>query len=67
MALLTAAGMPLAMTHELAHWPGARVNGAGARITVSRRYYMMVLQTDLSGLWGVPRRQRFGPLLAGIA
>jgi hypothetical protein len=38
-----------------------------ARITVSRRYYMMVLQTDLSGLWGVPRRDRFAPLLAGIA
>ena len=67
VALLTAVGMPLAMTHELAHWLGARVNGAGARITVSRRYYMMVLQTDLSALWGVPRRQRFGPLLAGIA
>ena len=67
VALLTAAGMPLAMTHELAHWLGARVRGTGARITVSRRYYMMVLQTDLSGLWGIPRRQRFAPLLAGIA
>jgi putative peptide zinc metalloprotease protein len=67
VCLLTAAGMPLAMTHELAHWLGARVRGAGARITVGRRYYMMVLQTDLSALWGVPRRQRFAPLLAGIA
>lgn len=67
VALLTAAGMPLAMTHELAHWLGARVRGVGARITVSRRYYMMVLQTDLSGLWGIPRRRRFPPLLAGIA
>ncbi len=67
VCLLTAAGMPLAMTHEVAHWLGARVRGAGARITVSRRYYMMVLQTDLSALWGLPRRQRFAPLLAGIA
>jgi len=67
VCLLTAAGMPLAMTHELAHWLGARVRGAGARISVSRRYYMMVLQTDLSALWGLPRRQRFAPLLAGMA
>jgi putative peptide zinc metalloprotease protein len=67
VALLTAAGMPLAMTHELAHWLGARVLDVPARITVSRRYYMMVMQTDLSALWAVPRRYRFGPLLAGIA
>jgi hypothetical protein len=66
-ALLTVIGMPLAMTHELAHWVGARVNGVPARITVSRRYYMMVLQTDLTALWALPRRRRFAALLAGIA
>jgi hypothetical protein len=67
VALLAAIGMPLAMTHELAHWLGARVNGVSARITISRRYYMLVAQTDLSALWAVPRRRRFAPLLAGIA
>jgi putative peptide zinc metalloprotease protein len=51
----------------LAHWLGARVNGVPARITVSRRYYLLVAQTDLSALWAVPRRRRFPPLLAGIA
>jgi putative peptide zinc metalloprotease protein len=66
-ALLTVIGMPLAMTHELAHWVGARVNGVPARITVSRRYYMMVLQTDLTALWALARRRRFAALLAGIA
>ena len=66
-ALLTIIGMPLAMTHELAHWVGARVNGVPARITISRRYYMMVLQTDLTALWALPRRRRFAALLAGIA
>jgi putative peptide zinc metalloprotease protein len=67
VAVLAAIGMPLAMTHELAHWLGARVNGVPARITISRRYYMLVAQTDLSALWAVPRRRRFPPLLAGIA
>jgi putative peptide zinc metalloprotease protein len=67
VALLAAIGMPLAMTHELAHWLGARINGVPARITISRGYYMLVAQTDLSALWAVPRRRRFPPLLAGIA
>jgi putative peptide zinc metalloprotease protein len=67
IALLTIIAIPLMMLHELAHWLGARVEGLPARITVSRRYYLLVLQTDLSALWALPRRRRFGPLLAGIA
>jgi putative peptide zinc metalloprotease protein len=67
LVLLT---IPLAVfgaAHELAHWLGARVQGLPARISVSRRYYELVLQTDLSALWTVPRRDRYGPLLAGMA
>lgn len=67
LAALTALWLPVAAGHELAHWLGARVEGVPARITVSRRYYLMVLQTDLSALWALPRRRRFGALLAGIA
>lgn len=67
MGLLACIGMLLAMTHEVAHWIGARINGVPARITISRRYYMLVAQTDLSALWALPRRRRFPPLLAGIA
>ncbi len=65
--LLSLLWMPLGAVHELAHWLGARVQGLPARISVSRRYYELVLQTDLSALWSVPRRRRFGPLLAGLA
>lgn len=67
VVLLTVITAPVAMLHELAHWLGARLEGVPARITVSRRYYLVVLQTDLSALWAVPRRRRFGPLLAGMA
>ncbi len=67
LAVLTLITMPLGILHELAHWLGARVKGLPARITVSHRYYLVVLQTDLSALWSLPRRRRFGPLLAGIA
>jgi putative peptide zinc metalloprotease protein len=67
LALLVIITIPLGIVHELAHWLGARIEGLPARITVSRRYYLLVLQTDLSALWALPRRRRFGPLLAGIA
>jgi putative peptide zinc metalloprotease protein len=65
--LLSLLWMPLGAAHELAHWLGARVQGLPARICVSRRYYELVLQTDLSALWSVPRGRRFAPLLAGLA
>ncbi len=67
IALLIVIATPIMTLHELAHWLGARVEGIPARVTVSRRYYLAVLQTDLSGLWALPRRRRFGPLLAGLA
>src|SRR5579875_2126614 len=67
IVLLTVITAPIAMLHELAHWLGARLEGVPARITLSRRYYLLVFQTDLSALWAVPRRRRFGPLLAGMA
>ncbi len=67
IVLLTVITVPIGMVHELAHWLGARLEGVPARITVGRRYYLVVFQTDLSALWAVPRRRRFGPLLAGMA
>jgi putative peptide zinc metalloprotease protein len=67
LELLFVLTMPLVMLHELAHWLGARIEGLPARITVSRRYYLLVMQTDLSGLWALPRKRRLAPLLAGMA
>lgn len=67
IALLSVIAMPLLILHEIAHWLGARVEGIPARITLSRRCYFMVAQTDLTGLWALPPRRRFAPLLAGMA
>jgi hypothetical protein len=57
----------LAAVHEAWHWLGARSLGLSARFGVDRRLYFLVFETDLSQLWGVPRRQRYGPQLAGLA
>jgi putative peptide zinc metalloprotease protein len=67
LVALTIALAVFGAAHELAHWLGARVQGLPARISISRRYYEVVFQTDLSALWAVPRRNRYGPLLAGMA
>jgi putative peptide zinc metalloprotease protein len=56
-----------AALHEAWHWLAARALGLTARFGVDRRLYFLVFETDLSQLWTVPRRQRYGPQLAGLA
>ncbi|WP_336207259.1 hypothetical protein [Nonomuraea sp. LPB2021202275-12-8] len=56
-----------AASHEVGHWLGARALGIQTRFGVDRRMIMLVFETDLTQLWTLPRRQRYGPLLAGLA
>ncbi|MFF8939129.1 hypothetical protein ACF08O_31295 [Streptomyces paradoxus] len=53
--------------HEGWHWLGARAAGVAARFGIDRRLCFLVFETDLSQLWSLPRRQRLGPQLAGLA
>jgi hypothetical protein len=67
VVVLTVLGFVLATGHELCHWLAARAVGVSARFSAGRRYFFPVLETDLSQLWSVPRRRRFGPFLGGMA
>jgi hypothetical protein len=58
--------LPLSATHELAHLLAARRLGLASRIRLSNRFYFVVFETTMDGLVGVPRRQRYLPMLAGI-
>jgi putative peptide zinc metalloprotease protein len=51
--------------HEIGHLLAARSVGVRSRIGIGHRLWVVVAETDLSGLWSVPRRQRYLPLLAG--
>jgi putative peptide zinc metalloprotease protein len=51
--------------HEIGHLLAARSVGVKSRIGIGHRLWVVVAETDLSGLWSVPRRQRYLPLLAG--
>jgi hypothetical protein len=52
--------------HELAHLVAARSLGIPASISLSTRLHNLVVQTDVTGLWAVPRRHRYRVYLAGI-
>lgn len=57
----------VAAMHEWWHWLAARAAAVPARFGVDRRMVFLVFETDLSQLWTLPRRQRYSPLLAGLA
>ena len=52
--------------HELMHLAAARSYQAPARISFATRLHHLVVQTDVTAVWAVPRRQRFRVYLAGM-
>jgi hypothetical protein len=67
VAIMFVIALVLGGLHECAHWLAARHRGIPASIGISRRWYFLVLQTDLTRIWALPRRRRLEPLLAGMA
>lgn len=51
--------------HEMGHLVAARAVGVGSRLSISHRLWVLVAETDLTGLWSVAKRERYLPLLAG--
>jgi putative peptide zinc metalloprotease protein len=51
--------------HEFCHLLAARAVGVKSRLGIGNRLWVLVAETDLTGLWAVPRNQRYLPLLAG--
>ncbi len=51
--------------HEMAHLIAARSVGVFCRLGISHRMWTVVAQTDMTGVWNVPRHKRYLPFLAG--
>jgi putative peptide zinc metalloprotease protein len=64
--ILTMAGYAALFAHELAHLIAARATGINSRMGISNRLWYLVAETDLTGLWSVPKKQRYLPMLAGV-
>jgi hypothetical protein len=58
--------LPALLWHEWFHVLAARRLGLPSRLGIGRRLYFFVFETELNGLLGVPRAQRYLPFLAGM-
>jgi hypothetical protein len=66
LTLWVAASYATIFLHELAHLIAARAVGVNSRMGISYRLWYLVAETDLTGLWAVPKQQRYMPMLAGM-
>jgi putative peptide zinc metalloprotease protein len=65
--LVVALALALTAVHEAWHWLAGRAAGVPAVFRVSRRGAFLVFETDVSQLVTIPRSQRSGVYLAGMA
>jgi putative peptide zinc metalloprotease protein len=52
--------------HEASHLVAARSLGVNSRLGIGHRLWFLVAETDLTGLWAVPKNKRYLPLVAGM-
>lgn len=63
--VVTLIGYSSIFIHEMGHLLAARAVGVKSRMGISNRLWILVAETDMTGLWSVPRRSRLFPILAG--
>ena len=51
--------------HELAHLVAARSRGVPCRLGIGNRLWILVAETDMTGIWTLPPKKRYLPILAG--
>jgi putative peptide zinc metalloprotease protein len=51
--------------HEIGHLLAARASDVPARIGLSHRLWILVAETDMTGMWMAPKRRRYLAFLAG--
>jgi putative peptide zinc metalloprotease protein len=66
LLIVTFVGSLFTFLHELAHYLAAARQGVSSSMSISRRLFFVVAQTDLTRMWSIPRRKRAVPLVAGI-
>jgi hypothetical protein len=58
-------GMASTFVHEMAHLTAARAGGVSCRFSIGNQLWFVVWYTEMTGVWALPRRQRYLPILAG--
>lgn len=57
---------PGILFHESFHVLAGQRLGISSRLSIGRRLYFIVFETNLDGLWSVPRQARYLPFFAGM-
>jgi putative peptide zinc metalloprotease protein len=65
LLLIASMGLVTTFLHEMAHLVAARARGVSCRLGVGNRLWVLVAETDMTGVWSLPKSQRYLPLLAG--
>ncbi|WP_306008784.1 PqqD family protein [Bacillus sp. MMSF_3353] len=56
----------LTFFHELSHYLAALKAGANVKFRLSLRLYWLVVEADMTSLWGQEKKKRYVPFLGGI-
>lgn len=56
---------PLVLLHEMGHLLAAKRQGVSGSLGMGHRLWIVVSESDISGLWALPREKRYLPYLAG--
>lgn len=65
-ACMLAGQLVMIMLHEASHALAGRRLGIASRLSIGRRFYFVVFETNLDGLVTVPRNKRILPIIAGM-
>lgn len=64
-ALLMASGLFITLIHEMGHLTAARARGVSCRLGIGNRMWVLVAETDMTGIWALEGKKRYLPILAG--
>jgi putative peptide zinc metalloprotease protein len=65
LLFLMVTGLFTTFLHEMGHVVAARARGVSCRFAIGNQLWFLTWETDMTGIWALPRRQRYLPLLGG--
>lgn len=65
LLFLMVMGLFTTFLHEMGHVLAARARGVSCRFAIGNQMWFLTWETDMTGIWALPRRQRYLPLLGG--
>ncbi|MGM7682540.1 hypothetical protein ACSVDA_10335 [Cytobacillus sp. Hm23] len=66
LLLLFVTSWILLIIHEFGHYLATIKHGIPVKFRLSLRFYWLVVEADMTGIWSVTKRQRFIPYLGGM-